>query len=53
MKKAIKESADQKYIREFINHVCNGDLATANSCLDAAVKTKVKTLVQRTLKETE
>ncbi len=48
-KKIIKESADERCIREFINHVCNGELASANACLDSAVKEKVKNLIRKNL----
>jgi len=48
-KKIIKESADERCIREFINHVCNGELASANACLDEAIKEKVKNQIRRNL----
>lgn len=50
-KTIIKESADNRYIREFINHVCNGDMAQANESLGNAVVIKMKTLIQNSLKE--
>jgi hypothetical protein len=49
-KTIVKESADEKYIREFINHVCNGDMANANVSLNTAVVKKMKTLIQKNLK---
>ena len=48
-RKNLKESVDDRHIREFINHVCNGNLAHANASLDSAVKEKVKTLVKKNL----
>ena len=51
MPKVLKESADEKCIREFINHICSGELAKANASLDQAVKEKIKTRIRTNLKE--
>ena len=51
MRTAIKETTDEKYLREFINHVCEGDLAKANASLDCVVKEKIKSRIRENLQK--
>lgn len=53
LKKNRKETAAEQCIREFINHVCEGDLAQANNSLDNAISEKVKSRIRTNLKETK
>lgn len=39
--------AGEQQIREFINHICEGDLAKANECLNNAVKEKLKDRIHK------
>lgn len=50
-KQFIQESADQKHIREFIQQVCEGNLAEANASMSAAINEKLKAKIRTTLKE--
>lgn len=53
LRKKRKESSADKCIREFINHICDSDLAKANNSLDNAISEKVKARIRTNLKETK
>ena len=50
LKQKRKETAAEKCINEFINHVCDGNLAQANASLDNAISEKVKARIRTNLK---
>lgn len=51
MLRSIKEFNDEKNLRNFVNFVCEGELAKANSSLNEVVRSKIKNLVQKNLKK--
>jgi len=50
-KQKIKESAERRYLREFVNGVISKDYAAAKTSLDSTIKEKVKTRVNKILQE--
>ena len=52
-KKIIKESAAGQYLRQFINCICEGEMAQAHQSLDSAVKEKIKERIRINLKESK
>ena len=54
MKNAPKATVSEAHILEFINHVCDGDLAKANNSLNSAIKEKMKDRIRsQQVKETK
>jgi hypothetical protein len=44
-------STSEKYLREFVNCVCDGKLSQANAALDKAVKEKTKDLIRKNIQK--
>lgn len=51
MKRTPNEPNDKQHIRQFINCICEGNLAQANKHLDEATSLKLKKRIQNLSKE--
>lgn len=49
--KKKKETMAESHIRQFINHICDGNLADANKSLNFAMGEKIKNRIRTNLRE--